>query len=319
MPRPRLNLWFWGLVLLLLAAKPAYGNPVFKSEAEVAGEYITLGHLAEMDPELQQKCGAALIWSAPPPGQVYTLTQEFLKFRLNQMGLAGLFEGASFPPAIQVRQTGVLLSGEKVAQTFRHYVQNHNPYPAANLHIEVFPLEEAVILPDDRVTLEALPPRSGKLVGDVTLEMAVLHQGQTLKRLKVSGKVRVERQVVCATRPLKSQETIGPTDVQILRRDVTGLNAGEFFISTEQVIGRTLSRNVGPQEIITSRHLSNQPVIKRGDEVTVVLDQDGLEISTKAVAQEQGHLGKTIRLLNPKSKKEFQGSVVDAKTVRVKL
>jgi|UniRef100_A0A7C5ENR7 flagella basal body P-ring formation protein FlgA len=319
MRKCRLNFWLWGLILLLLAADPAHGTPVFKSEAQVAGEYITLGHLADLDPELQQKCGAALIWSAPPPGQLYTLTQEFLKFRLAQMGLAGFFEGVPLPPAIQVRQTGVLLSGEEVAKTFRRYVQEHNPYPAANLLIEVFPLEEAVILPDAQVTLEALPPRSGKLVGDVNLEMVVLHGGQTLKRIKVSGKVRVERQVVCATRPLKSQEIIGPGDVQVLRRDVTGLNAGEFFISPDQVIGRTLCRNVGPQEIITSRHLSHQPVIKRGDEVTVVLEQDGLEISTKGVAQEQGHPGKTIRLLNPKSKKEFQGSVIDAKTVRVKL
>jgi flagella basal body P-ring formation protein FlgA len=65
--------------------------------------------------------------------------------------------------------------------------------------------------------------------------------------------------------------------------------------------------------------LSNKPIIKRGDEVTVVLDHDGLEVSTKGVAREQGYLGKTIRLLNPKSKKEFQGLVVNAKTVRVQL
>lgn len=314
-----LSLCLWGLLLWLWGAAPAAGAPVFKSEAQVAGDYITLGHLADLDPELAQKCGAALIWSAPAPGQTYTLTQEFLRFRLAQLGLGGFFDKVTFPPAIQVRQTGVLLAGEEVAKAFRRYVQDHNPYPAANLLIEVFPLEEPVILPDARVTLEPLPPRSGKLLGEVTLEMAILHQGQPLKRLKVSGKVRVERQVVCAARPLKSQETINPEDVQLLRRDVTNLNAGEIFISTDQVIGRTLCRHVGPQEIITSRHLSNQPVIKRGDEVTVVLEQDGLEISTKAVAQEQGHLGKTIRLKNPKSKKEFQGSVVDAKTVRVRL
>jgi flagella basal body P-ring formation protein FlgA len=84
-------------------------------------------------------------------------------------------------------------------------------------------------------------------------------------------------------------------------------------------VGHILAKSVGPQEIITTRHLSNQPVIKRGDRVTVVLDQDGLEVSTKGVAQEQGHLGKLIRLINPKSKKEFQGLVVDARTVKVQL
>jgi len=319
MRRLRLSLLWLTLVGLLLGADQAHGAIAFKSEAQVAGEYITLAHLADLPPEVGQKCGAALIWSAPPPGQMYTLTQEFLKFRLTQLGLWGFFEGVTMPPAIQIRQTGVLLAGEVVAAAFRRYVQERNPYPPENLMIEVCPLEEAVILPEAAVTLEPLPPRSDKLLGEVTLEMVVMHRGQPLKRLKVNGKVRLERRVVCAVRPLKSQDTIDTKDVQVLRREVTGLNASEFFVAPEQVVGRTLARNVGPQEIITSRHLSNHPVIRRGEEVTVVLDDDGLEISTKGIAQEQGYLGKTIRLINPKSKKEFQGLVVNAKTVRVKL
>jgi flagella basal body P-ring formation protein FlgA len=157
------------------------------------------------------------------------------------------------------------------------------------------------------------------MLGNVSLEMVVLHQGQPLKRLKVNGEVRLERQVVCAVRPLKPQEVLSPGDIQVARREVTDLNDNDFFTSTEQVIGRTLARPLGPQEILTSRHLSNLPVIKRGEEVTVLLEHEGLEIATKGVAREEGYLGKIIRLLNPKSKKEFQGMVVDAKTVKVKL
>jgi flagella basal body P-ring formation protein FlgA len=319
MRRLSLGLIWLILVGLLLGADQAYGALTFKSEAQVAGEFITLAHLAELSPELAQKCGAALVWSAPPPGQIYTLTQEFLKYRLEQLGLLGFLKGAALPAAIQVRQTGMLLQGEAVVTAFRRYVQEHSPYPSENLQIEVFPLEEPVILPSPEVTLKPLPPRNDKLLGDVTLEMVLLHQGQSLKRVKVNGLVQLKRMVVCATRPLRTQDTIGPEDIQVLPREVTGLNANDFFISPKQVIGRMLARSVGPQEIITMRHLSNQPIIKRGDEVTVVLDHDGLEVSTKGVAREQGYLGKTIRLLNPKSKKEFQGLVVNAKTVRVQL
>jgi flagella basal body P-ring formation protein FlgA len=319
MRRLRLGLIWLILVGLLLGADQAHGTLTFKSEAAVAGEYITVAHLADLSPELTQKCGQALVWSAPPPGQIYTLTQEFLKHRLGQLGLLGFFEGAAWPAAIQVRQTGVLLNGEDVAGAFRNYIQKHSHYPSDNLSIEVFPLEEPIILPEPQVTLKPLPPRSDKLLGNVTLEMVLLHQGQPLKRVKVRGMVRLKRLVVCATRPLRSQDIIGSEDIQVLPREVTGLNANDFFISSEQVLGRILARSLGPQEIITSRHLSNQPVIKRGDEVTVVLDQDGLEISTKGVASEQGYLGKTIRLRNPKSQKEFQGLVVNAKTVKVTL
>jgi flagella basal body P-ring formation protein FlgA len=303
---------------LLLGVDQAHGALAFKGEAQVAGDYITLAHLADLPPEVAQKCGSAPVWSAPPPGEVYTLTQEFLRHRLGEMGLLNFLESADLPAAIQVRQTGAPLKGEEVAAVFRRYIQEHSPYPPNNLSIEVSPLKEVVILPDSLVSLAPVPPRNDKLLGDVTLEMVIMHQGQPFKRLKVSGIVRLKRLVVCATRPLRPQNTIGPEDVQVLPREVTG-NADDFFISKDQVVGHILAKAVGPQEILTTRHLSNQPIIKRGDNVTVVLDQDGLEVSTKGVAQEQGYPGKTIRLLNPKSKKEIQGLVLDAKTVKVQL
>jgi flagella basal body P-ring formation protein FlgA len=51
--------------------------------------------------------------------------------------------------------------------------------------------------------------------------------------------------------------------------------------------------------------------------VTVILDDHGLIITTRGVAREPGYPGRPIRMLNPKSKKEFQAQVVDAKTVKV--
>jgi flagella basal body P-ring formation protein FlgA len=319
MRRLKLGLIWLVLVVLLLGVDQAHGALTFKSEVQVAGDYITLSNLADLPPELAQKCGGAPVWSAPSPGEVYTLTQEFLKYRLHELGLWDFLEGATLPAAIQVRQTGVLLRGEEVAALFQRYIQDHNLYPPKNLSIEVFPLKDAVILPDPQVTLSPLPPKNDKFLGEVTLEMVISHQGQPLKRLKVTGMVRLKRQVVCANRPLRVSDTIGSGDIQVLSREVTGLNADDFFISPEQLVGHILAKSIGPQEIITTRHLSHQPVIKRGDHVTVVLDQDGLEISSKGIAQEQGQLGKTIRLVNPKSKKEFQGLVLDAKTVKVQL
>lgn len=319
MRRLRIGLIFLVLAALLLRVDQAHGAITFKSEAQVAGDYITLSNLADLPPDLVQRCGGALLWSAPPPGEVYTLTQEFLRYRLEELGLLDYLEGAVLPAGIQVRQTGVLLKGEDVAAAFQRYIQEHSPYPSKNLNIEVFPLKEPVILPDPQVTLAALPPRNDRFMGDVTLEMVISHQGQPIKRIKVSGVVRLKRMVVCAARPLRAQEPIGPEDIQVVNREVTGLNADDFFTSPEQVVGHILAKSIGPQEIITAKHLSAQPIIKRGDRVTVVLDQDGLEISTKGVAQEQGHLGKMIRLINPKSKKEFQGLVLDAKTVKVEL
>lgn len=299
------------------ADRPAWQ---FRSEAAAAGEYVTLANLADLPPVMAQEYGQALIWSAPPPGQIYTLTRDFLEYRLKQMGLTEVIKGVSLPPAIQVRQTGIILPVEEVANAFQHYVQEHCHWAGSDLRVQVSPLEEPVLLPDRHYTLQVLPPKGQeRFLGDVNLEMVVLRQDRQLKRFKVFGKVSLEIQVVCAATQLSPHTTLSASEVHLARRNVTNLQQREMFTSVKQVVGRVLARPVGPEEIITDKHLSHAPIIKRGQEVTVILDQDGLMISTKAKADEEGYLGRVIRMKNSKTKKVFQAEVVDARTVKVKL
>lgn len=292
----------------------------FRTDAAAAGEYITLNNLANLPPDLAQKYGQALIWSAPPPGQLFTLTREFLQYRLTQMGLAEVLKDGEIPPAIQVRQTGILLESEAIVAAYRQYIQNQNPWPASDLHIQIYPQDEPILLPDNKFTLEVLPPKgTERPLGEVTLEMAVLKEGRLLKKFKVHGKVTLEQTIVCASRPLPPQTVIGPKDVHLSRRDVTVLSQRDIFTSEKQVVGHLVSKGLGPQEILTSRHLDHKPIIKRGEEVTVVLDQNGLVISTRGVTREDGYLGRQVRVRNSRSKKEFQAEVLDAKTVKVVL
>ena len=312
------------LVLALMVSK-AWGEGdkyilKFQAEAAAAGEYITLNNLANLSPDLSQKYGQALIWSAPPPGQFFTLTREFLHYRLTQMGLGGLLKGADMPAAIQVRQTGIILKNEEISDAYQRYVQKQNPWPASAIHIQMYPQQEPVLLPDHNFTLDVLPPKGQeRFLGDVILEMAVLKEGRLLKKFKVHGKVTLEQKVVCASRSIQSQSVIKPQDVHLGLRDVTNLSQKDIFTSAKQLIGRTMAKGVGPQEILTCHHLSHTPLIKRGKLVTVVLNQNGLEITTKGVTREDGFLGKSIRVRNSKSKREFEAEVVDAKTVKVVL
>jgi flagellar basal body P-ring formation protein FlgA len=317
----------WLILVWLASTGPAAAAPepspagalTFRANAEAAGEYIFLKDIAELSPEMTQACGQVQVWTAPPPEQVYTLTREFLHHRLTQLGLGGFLGPESLPPAIQVRQTGALLGNDQVAAAFRRHVLARSHWPEKQMRIEVFPLAEPVLIPDQQVALEVLPAKSDRLLGEVTLDMAIMRQGQIYKRLKVAGKVNLERDVVCAVKPLMPQTAIGPDDIRLSRREVTNLGVDEFFVSPDQVNGRIVARALGPQEIVTQRHLSHQPLINRGDEVTVLLDDQGLVITTKGVAREPGYPGRSIRMLNPKSKKEFQAQVMDAKTVRVML
>jgi len=180
------------LVLSVSEAWPEGNQPFweFRPDAAAAGEYITLNNLANLPPDLAQKYGQALIWSAPPPGQLFTLTREFLQYRLTQMGLFEVLKDGGLPPAIQVRQTGIILDSQAITTAYRQYIQNQNPWPASDLHIQIYPQDDPILLPDNKFTLEVLPPKgTERPLGEVTLEMVVLKEGRALKRFKVYGRI----------------------------------------------------------------------------------------------------------------------------------
>ncbi|MBW1992792.1 MAG: hypothetical protein JRI59_12000, partial [Deltaproteobacteria bacterium] len=62
----------WLVLIALLAwAQPAAPAPEaaaavrFRSQATATGDYIFLEDLAELPPELAQRCGQVLVWTAP--------------------------------------------------------------------------------------------------------------------------------------------------------------------------------------------------------------------------------------------------------------
>ena len=97
MQRWRFVLVWLILTGLLFAVEPAQGALTFKGEAQVAGDYITLANLADLTPELAQKCGSVPIWSAPPPGEVYTLTETFSPLPAGGIGAHRLPGGGVHP------------------------------------------------------------------------------------------------------------------------------------------------------------------------------------------------------------------------------
>jgi flagella basal body P-ring formation protein FlgA len=75
--------------------------------------------------------------------------------------------------------------------------------------------------------------------------------------------------------------------------------------------------NVQAGTQITARTLRLRAIIKRGRQVDAVAKDEGLTISVRAEALEDGVPGQMVRLRNIRSKREFKGKVLDEQTVVV--
>jgi flagellar basal body P-ring formation protein FlgA len=131
---------------------------------------------------------------------------------------------------------------------------------------------------------------------------------------------RIERHlpVVVLERPLARQQVIRPEDVRLERQAVSTLTSG-YFTEPEAVVGLASRRRLMPGQVLTSAHVTQNRIVKRGQEVTLFAARPGLVVRMKGVALEDGSEGARIRVRNSASKRVVEGYVEPSGAVRVAL
>lgn len=80
--------------------------------------------------------------------------------------------------------------------------------------------------------------------------------------------------------------------------------------------GRRLSRGVGPGQVLLSGALEPPTMFRRQEHVRILLEREGTRIKSEGIAQEDGRLGKSVRVRGPFGS-EIRGRVQADSTVLV--
>lgn len=122
----------------------------------------------------------------------------------------------------------------------------------------------------------------------------------------VPVRLKIFRQVLVTTRPLRRGDGITAADVHSEPRDITRLGYG-YVDDLQQVSGRTLARPLGPGSVLTPTALGGREMVRAGDHVQVLAQLDGIEVRASGIALGSGDNGARLRVRN-----EASGRVVDA-------
>jgi flagella basal body P-ring formation protein FlgA len=135
-------------------------------------------------------------------------------------------------------------------------------------------------------------------------------------QLAVQGKIW--RDVPVARSLVRRGQLLRDADVTLERRDVLSLreplSAGSLTDDSLELV-----ENVSPRQPILTRSVRVRPLIRRGALVEGVLREGALTISLKVEALEDGLPGQTVRVRNPKSRRELYGRVESDQTVLIAL
>ncbi len=132
--------------------------------------------------------------------------------------------------------------------------------------------------------------------------------------------VRVEREVaaVVVTRPLSRQQVITAADVRLEATSSAQLANG-YFDTPENVIGLQTKRALLPGQVLNDALLTPAKVVKRGQQVTLIVVTPGVTVQMKGEALEDGAVGQRIRVRNSTSKQIIEGEIEASGMVRLQL
>jgi flagella basal body P-ring formation protein FlgA len=176
----------------------------------------------------------------------------------------------------------------------------------ARHEIEVRQLDPRLRLPvcdqDLSVTLES----PAQPVGRVTLKLRCT--GSNPWSIFVPAQVRIYRQVLLASRPLKRTSVLSEADLKLAERDIGLLNRG-YLISIEQATGKKLTRQLLTDQVLVPAHLQQAEIISKGDHVVITARSDGFSVRMSGEALSHGGLGEQISVRNLSSGRAIKARV----------
>jgi flagella basal body P-ring formation protein FlgA len=310
------------LAVLMAAAHAAAGvSATVRAEATVDSERVTLADVAEVagaPAALVARLRDIDLGPAPAPGHDRDLTRTYLALRLRQERLepdSVAWAGAETTRVVR-RSTRVL--GATIAQAAAERLRKTLPWPDEDLVIEVPrpPADLTLAAAPDELRYTIALSRGQRLVGAVPVLVTVGDGEHVLGRTSLLLNVRLFQRVVVARRRIQAGERLTKDHVGLQRTELTSL-AHEALTDLGEVLGQEARQTVPAFAVLTSRQIAPPRLVERGSLVLLVAETQGLRITARGIAQQDGAAGQVIRVQNIDSKKVVFGQVVAAQTVRV--
>jgi flagella basal body P-ring formation protein FlgA len=130
--------------------------------------------------------------------------------------------------------------------------------------------------------------------------------------------VRLFRDVVTTTRPLRRAGLVDSADVTLRERDVSLLTQG-YLTSVDQAIGQRLTRPMVNDQVISLVHIEQAEVIRKGDQVVITARSGTLSVRMPGEALANGGLSEQIRVKNLNSNRVIKAQVTAPGQVEVSM
>lgn len=132
--------------------------------------------------------------------------------------------------------------------------------------------------------------------------------------VKVNVEATVFVPAVFAQTVIERGDTITASQLKVEDLDISKARRG-FFNDIDKVAGQGAKRRLRAGQLISPSLLAKPLLVRRGQQVKMIANQDGIAATTLGEALENGEQGAVIRVKNLRSEKVIKAQVIEAGVV----
>lgn len=319
-------IYVMGLVALLLL--PATTRHLFASEltrvqileaVKIDGEEILLGDIAKItgsNSHMIQKISAVMVGRAPLPGNSRRIDQGTINTRLRQNRIDPAQLVLTMPSSTSVSRRCVNVSPEEIKKMVSDYLSKNILTGNPDATIRDIQVSETLRLPVGTLSYKVSAPRNRDMVGQIPFAVDFNVNGKLYKRAWANVTIEVLAEVVITRKPLGRHKPITEDDITVLKMDLAKVPS-DVITDPEAVLGKRTRRAIGSETVMRANLVEFPPLVRRGDVVLIVAENQGFKITAMGQVKKKGALGDRIPVMNFDSKKVLYARVMDANTVKI--
>jgi flagella basal body P-ring formation protein FlgA len=288
------------------------------AKAVVLEDTVLLGHIANFRPDTDHRVARLRgieVAVAPSPGKTFTLSAQFLKYKIGSIASAEEDIRLLIPENVLVERKARVLSKQDLEEIYRDHVEDHAP-PSAELHFESIRVPESVALPVGDLHWETRSTRPDRYVGRVPVLIAFWVDGKLVRKVPVSGRISVSQEMVMAARRIPEGSIIADEDLVLVQEQRTKISS-HALTSFDDALGKRAIRTIRAGKQLTTQMIENLPLVEKGKRVVIMTQYKGVRATTLGKVLEDGQAGDQVRVINVTSGKEIFSTVKGPGVVEV--
>jgi len=218
--------------------------------------------------------------------------------------------------AAAVQQQGVSPGEARIQEAVSGYILQKTAHLGLEIRIKRLSISGNTALPEGPLDFDVVAPQQWEGWGNANLAVVARQRDRVVLNTSVQVEVEALAGMVVALRQIDYGAVISGADVAVQKRDIASVG-GKYTRDLDAVLGRRARVSIKANAAVRTDQVEKIPLIKSGQLVTIVAENEVLKITVAGRARSAGAEGDTIMVQNLSSLKEIPARVINATTVQV--